>query len=126
METNLRGAMWLSQIVLPKMFDANFGDIINVSSQAGKHGYADVPSYCASKFALLGLAESIRDEIRRRVANVRVFNLCPGLVDVESDPNGPAKSGFLHVRNLSATLLYALDLDRDVELHDIGMTSRKI
>jgi len=124
METNVRGAMWLSQIVLPKMFEANFGDIVNVSSQAGKHGYADVPSYCASKFALLGLAESIRDEIRRRAANIRVFNLCPGLVDVESDPSGPAKPGFLHVRNLSASLRYALNLDRDVELHDIGMTSR--
>jgi len=126
LETNLRGAMWLTQLVLPKMFSANFGDIVNVSSQAGKNGYADVPSYCASKFALLGLAESVRDEIRRRSANIRVFNLCPGLVDVESDPNGPAKSGFLHVRNMMATLLYALSLDRDVDLHDIGMTSRSL
>jgi 3-oxoacyl-[acyl-carrier protein] reductase len=126
METNVRGAMWLSQIVLPKMFAANFGDIVNVSSQAGKHGYADVPSYCASKFALLGLAESIRDEIRRRSANVRVFNLCPGLVDVESDPSGPAKPGYLHVRSLSASLLYALALDRNVELHDLGMTARTL
>lgn len=126
METNLRGAMWLSQLILPKMFAVNFGDIVNVSSQAGKHGYADVPSYCVSKFALLGLAESIRDEIRRRSANIRVINLCPGLVDVESDPNGPAKSGFLHVRNLSASLLFALDLDRDVDLHDLGMTSRPL
>ncbi len=126
LETNLRGAMWLTQLILPKMFSANFGDIVNVSSQAGKHGYADVPSYCASKFALLGLAESVRDEIRKRSANIRVFNFCPGLVDVESDPNGPAKSGFLHVRNMVATLLYALCLDRDVDLHDIGMTSRSL
>ena len=36
-----------------------FGDIVNVSSQAGKQGYADVPSYCASKFGLLGYAEEL-------------------------------------------------------------------
>ena len=126
LETNVRGAMWLTQLILPKMFSANFGDIVNVSSQAGKNGYADVPSYCASKFALLGLAESVRDEIRRRSANIRVFNFCPGLVDVESDPSGPAKPGYLHVRNMVATLMYALALDRDVELHDIGMTSRPL
>ena len=35
------------------------GDIVNVSSQAGKHGYADVPSYCASKWGLLGFAEAL-------------------------------------------------------------------
>ena len=63
METNLRGAMWLTQLVLPKMLEQDFGDIVNVSSQAGKHGYADVPSYCASKFGLLGFAESVRDDL---------------------------------------------------------------
>lgn len=41
LETNLRGAMWLTQLILPKMFERNFGDIVNVSSQAGKNGYAD-------------------------------------------------------------------------------------
>ncbi len=61
-----------------------FGDVVNVSSQAGKHGYADVPSYCASKHALLGFAESLRDHVRKTGANVRVFNFCPGLVEVEN------------------------------------------
>jgi NADP-dependent 3-hydroxy acid dehydrogenase YdfG len=54
MDTNLRGVMQLVRSVLPHMTRNDFGDIVNVSSQAGKHGYADVPSYCASKFGLLG------------------------------------------------------------------------
>jgi NAD(P)-dependent dehydrogenase (short-subunit alcohol dehydrogenase family) len=57
MDTNLRGVMQLVRAALPFMIANEFGDIINVSSQAGKHGYADVPSYCASKFGLLGYAE---------------------------------------------------------------------
>src|SRR5205085_7115573 len=84
LETNLKGAMWLVRAALPLMAAQGFGDIVNVSSQAGKHGYADVPSYCASKWGLLGFAEAVRDHVRRGGANVRVFNFCPGLVDVEN------------------------------------------
>lgn len=124
METNLRGAMWLTQLVLPKMIEQDFGDIVNVSSQAGKHGYADVPSYCASKFGLLGFAEAVRDDMRKRGANVRIFNFCPGLVDVETPPDRPPRQGFIHIDNMAKTLVYALSLDRNVRLEDIGIYSR--
>ena len=124
METNLRGAMWLTQLVLPKMLEQDFGDIVNVSSQAGKNGYADVPSYCASKFGLLGFAESLRDDMRKRNANIRVFNFCPGLVDVDSPPDQSPKPGFIHVGNMAKTLTYALSLDRNVNLEDISIYCR--
>ena len=124
METNLRGAVWLTQLVLPKMLEQDFGDIVNVSSQAGKNGYADVPSYCASKFGLLGFAESVRDDMKKRGANVRVFNFCPGLVEVDSPLDHTAKPGFIHVRNMAKTLSYALSLDRNVNLEDIGIYAR--
>ncbi|SRR5260370_5078932 len=75
METNLRGVMQMVRAVLPHTRRNDFGDIVNVSSQAGKHGYADVPSYCASKFGLLGYAEALRDHVRKTDANIRVFNL---------------------------------------------------
>ncbi|HEX8369250.1 MAG TPA: SDR family oxidoreductase [Pyrinomonadaceae bacterium] len=124
LETNLRGAMWLTRQLLPKMLEQDFGDIVNVSSQAGKNGYADVPSYCASKFGLLGFAESVRDDLRKRGADVRVFNFCPGLVDVETPKEQPARAGFIHVGNMAKTLIYALSLDRNVILEDINIYSR--
>jgi 3-oxoacyl-[acyl-carrier protein] reductase len=124
LETNLRGAMWLTQLILPKMIEQDFGDIVNVSSQAGKNGYADVPSYCASKFGLLGFAESVRDDMQKRGANVRIFNFCPGLVDVETPTDQAARNGFIHVRNLAKTLSFALSLDRNVKLEDINIYSR--
>ncbi|MEO8041761.1 MAG: SDR family oxidoreductase [Acidobacteriota bacterium] len=124
MNTNLRGAMWLTQLILPRMLEQDFGDIVNVSSQAGKNGYADVPSYCASKFGLLGFAESVRDDMRKRGANVRVFNFCPGLVDVDSAGDAMPRSGFIHVRNMARTLVYALSLDRNVNLEDINIYAR--
>ncbi|HYG82636.1 MAG TPA: SDR family oxidoreductase [Pyrinomonadaceae bacterium] len=125
METNLRGAMWMVRAALPVMLAQDFGDVVNVSSQAGKHGYADVPSYCASKFGLLGFAEALRDDVRKSGANVRVFNLCPGLVDVERTGEGESpRAGFVHVRNMARALMFALSLDRDVVLEDISLYAR--
>jgi NAD(P)-dependent dehydrogenase (short-subunit alcohol dehydrogenase family) len=125
METNLRGVMQLVRAALPHMIKNDFGDIVNVSSQAGKHGYADVPSYCASKFGLLGYAEALRDQVRKTGANIRVFNFCPGLVDVEnSAPDAEPRPGFIHVSNMARTLIYALTLDREVVLEDVNIYAR--
>ena len=117
--------MQLVRAVLPHMIKHDFGDIVNVSSQAGKHGYADVPSYCASKFGLLGYAESLRDHVRKIGVNIRVFNFCPGLVDVEKTaPDAEPRAGFIHVANVARTLMYALSLDREVVLEDINIYAR--
>jgi len=125
MDTNLRGVMRLVRAVLPVMRKNDFGDIVNVSSQAGKHGYADVPSYCASKFGLLGYAEALRDDVRKTGANIRVFNFCPGLVDVDnSRADQVARAGSVHVANMARTLMYALSLDRNVVLEDISIYAR--
>lgn len=125
LDTNLRGVMQLVRVVLPFMRKNDFGDIVNVSSQAGKHGYADVPSYCASKFGLLGYAEALRDEVRKSGANVRVFNFCPGLVDVENSATDQTpREGFVHVSNMARTLMYALSLDRNVVLEDVSIYAR--
>jgi len=125
MDTNLRGVMQLVRACLPVMSRADFGDIVNVSSQAGKHGYADVPSYCASKFGLLGYAEALRDHVRKTGANIRVFNFCPGLVDVENAaPEAEPKPGFIHVSNMARMLIFALSLDRNVVLEDINIYAR--
>lgn len=125
MDTNLRGAMWLVRAALPHMIAASFGDVVNVSSQAGKNGYADVPSYCASKFGLLGFSEALRDDVRKAGANIRVFNFCPGLVDVDhTGETDEPRAGAIHVRNMARTLMFALGLDRDVVLEDINLYAR--
>jgi NADP-dependent 3-hydroxy acid dehydrogenase YdfG len=125
MDTNLRGAMWLVRAALPAMIAQDFGDVVNVSSQAGKHGYADVPSYCASKFGLLGFGEALRDDVRKSGANIRVFNLCPGLVDVDhTGEMEEPRAGAIHVRNMARTLMFVLTLDRDVVVEDINIYAR--
>ena len=63
--------------------------------------------------------------MRKIGANIRVFNFCPGLVDVENTGEGEARRpGFIHVANMARTLMYALSLDRDVVLEDISLYAR--
>ena len=56
----------------------NLGVIINVSSGAGKVGFEDISAYCASKFGLIGLTESLAWEVGNY--DIRVMTICPGEV----------------------------------------------
>ena len=62
-DTNLKGAFLFTKAVLPYMIQKNSGVIVNVNSGAGKTGFSGLSSYCASKFGLAGLAESLTLEV---------------------------------------------------------------
>ena len=51
-DTNLKGAFLFTKAVLPYMIQRNSGVIVNINSGAGKTGFSDLSSYCASKFHL--------------------------------------------------------------------------
>jgi 3-oxoacyl-[acyl-carrier protein] reductase len=59
---NLRAPFILAREVFPHMQHASGGTIINVSSVAGKRGWANASAYCASKFGLTGLTQSLAAE----------------------------------------------------------------
>jgi len=81
MQTNYFGAVWCSQAVLPQMLARREGTIVNVASIAGIMGYARMGGYCATKFALMGFSETLRDEVLGR--GVRVAMVCPGTVETQ-------------------------------------------
>jgi NAD(P)-dependent dehydrogenase (short-subunit alcohol dehydrogenase family) len=59
---NLRAPFLLSRAVFPRMRDAGRGTIVNISSIAGRRGWANASAYCASKFALTGLTQALNAE----------------------------------------------------------------
>ena len=81
MQTNYFGTVWCTQAVLPQMLARGDGTIVNVASIAGIMGYARMGGYCATKFALIGFSEALRDEVIGR--GVRVALVCPGTTDTE-------------------------------------------
>jgi len=81
MRTNYLGAVWCTKAVLPQMLERGDGTIVNVASIAGIMGYARMGSYCATKFALIGFSEALRDEVIGR--GLKVAMVCPGTTETE-------------------------------------------
>jgi NAD(P)-dependent dehydrogenase (short-subunit alcohol dehydrogenase family) len=73
---NLRAPFLLSKAVFPLMRQAGGGTIVNVSSVAGKKGWANASAYCASKFGLTGFTEALADEGKEH--GIRAIVLYPG------------------------------------------------
>ena len=77
-QVNLMGTYYVTRAVVPNMIERQTGDIINISSTAGLAGNALTSAYSASKFAVLGLTESLMQEVRKY--NIRVTALTPSTV----------------------------------------------
>jgi NAD(P)-dependent dehydrogenase (short-subunit alcohol dehydrogenase family) len=73
---NLRAPFLLSKAAFPHMREAGGGTIINISSVAGKKGWANASAYCASKFGLTGFTEALADEGKEH--GIRAIVLYPG------------------------------------------------
>ncbi|TPG42260.1 3-ketoacyl-ACP reductase [Flavobacterium pectinovorum] len=77
-QVNLMGTYYTTRAILPNMIERQTGDIINISSTAGLNGNALTSAYSASKFAVLGLTDSLMQEVRKY--NIRVTALTPSTV----------------------------------------------
>lgn len=78
MQINVMGMYYVTREVLPFLIEKNQGDIINISSTAGINGNAGTSAYSASKFAVIGLSESLMKEVRKN--NIRVCTLTPSTI----------------------------------------------
>ena len=78
MQTNVMGMYYVTREVLPYLIENKQGDIFNVSSTAGINGNAGTSAYSASKFAVIGMSESLMKEVRKD--NIRVCTLTPSTI----------------------------------------------
>jgi short-subunit dehydrogenase len=81
MQTNYFGAMNCTKAVLPQMLQRGEGAIVNVASIAGIMGFAGMGGYSATKFALIGFTEALRDELIGR--GIAVSLVCPATTRTE-------------------------------------------
>lgn len=87
MNTNLKSVFLVSKTVVPLMIRRKSGDIINISSLAGKNTFAGGGLYCASKWGLMGLTGCMAEDLRGH--GIRVSAICPGSVATEFAGRGP-------------------------------------
>lgn len=124
-QVNLMGVYYTTRAVLPNMIERRTGDIINISSTAGLRGAALTSAYSASKFAVLGLTESLMQEVRKH--NIRVTALTPSTVatDMAKDLNltdgNPDR--VMQSEDIAELIIAQLKLNRRVFIKDSGIWS---
>ena len=78
-DTNIKGLLTMTRLIVPGMVERNSGHIINVGSVAGDAAYAGGNVYCATKAAVKALSDGLRIDVADTA--IRVTNLKPGLVE---------------------------------------------
>lgn len=80
-DINLKGLLYMSKAIIPKMIDKKSGHIINIGSTAGKEVYPNGNVYCATKHAVDALTKSMKIDLNPY--GIKVGAIHPGLVETE-------------------------------------------
>jgi 3-oxoacyl-[acyl-carrier protein] reductase len=112
--TNVFGATLVARESARHFVAQQYGNIVNVSSSAGKRGYAGGTAYAASKFALSGLTECWRAELRP--SNIRVMQINPSEVQTEfrgrsGRPTPPHSDRKLVAADIAQAIVSMLELE---------------
>jgi NAD(P)-dependent dehydrogenase (short-subunit alcohol dehydrogenase family) len=113
-DTNLKGVFLSNRAVLQTMIEQRSGHIINISSTSGRQGRAFDSAYCASKFGVIGLSESVAQEVSRY--GIKVSTILPDAVDTPLwEQNGPISrpDDILPPERIANLVVYMLTLPDD-------------
>ena len=80
-DTNVKGLLYITREIAPRMVEQQSGHIINVGSIAGVEVYPNGNVYCATKHAVHAISEGLRKELYDK--GIKVTNVAPGLVETE-------------------------------------------
>ena len=122
-EVNMRGVFLCCRAVIPRMMKQKSGDIINMSSLAGRNAFIGGAGYCATKWALIGFARCLMLEVREH--DVRVITLCPGSVNTrfgEQRKNSPRSSGNIpKAEDIAQVVVDTLLMPRNVMVSEVDI-----
>lgn len=130
-DTNLKGLLYVSRIVLPIMKERNSGHVINIGSIAGKDTYKNGNVYCATKHAVDSLTKAMR--IDMLPYGIKVTGICPGAAETEfslvrykgdAERASNVYKGFepLHAEDIAEVVWFAVSRPAHVVLNDIVIT----
>jgi|TARA_R110000737_G_scaffold21837_3_gene40392 3-oxoacyl-[acyl-carrier protein] reductase len=125
-QTNLMGMYYVTKEILPYLIAQNEGDIINVSSTAGLNGNANTSAYSASKFAVIGMSESLMKEVRKN--NIRVCTLTPSTIASDMSielgiANKDSQDSVLQPEDFAELIVASLKLPRRAMLKSASLWS---
>lgn len=127
-DTNVKGLLYVTREILPRMVARKQGTIVNLGSIAGKEVYPKGNVYCATKHAVRALSQAMYRDTNG--SNVRVINVDPGMVETEFSEvrfhgdKDRAKAVYhgltpLSGRDVAEVIFFAITRPAHVTLHDI-------
>jgi 3-oxoacyl-[acyl-carrier protein] reductase len=122
-DTNVFGAMLMAREAAKLFKQQNYGDIVNVASSAATRGFEQGTAYAATKFALAGMTQCWRAELRP--FNVRVTQINPSAVTTAFNQANreerPEKDNMLRGVDIAQAIVAALELDRRAFITELSV-----
>ncbi len=127
-DTNIKGLLYITRLISPKMIERGAGHIINISSIAGKETYPFGNVYCATKHAVQSVTKGMRIDLLKH--GIKVSSVSPGAVETEfslvrfNGDNDRAKQvyrGFtpLNAQDIAETILFIVTRPKHVNIDDV-------
>ncbi len=137
MDVNVMGMLNGMQIVMDDMKERKSGTIINLASIAGVKAFPNHAAYCATKYGVVGLSETVRGELAAH--NVRVIRICPGAVDtnlLSHTTSQDIKDGYhtwkeacgietITAEHIAKTIKFVYDMPQGVTIREVQIADTK-
>jgi NAD(P)-dependent dehydrogenase (short-subunit alcohol dehydrogenase family) len=120
-DVDLTGQFLCTRLAVPMLKAAGGGSIVNMSSAAGRYGYAFRTPYSSAKFAIIGFTQSLAKELGP--SNIRVNAILPGIIEgprMEGVIRDRAKQVGVSYESMEKTYLERISLRRMTSPHDVA------
>jgi 3-oxoacyl-[acyl-carrier protein] reductase len=123
-DVNVKGALYAVRAALPELLKSDAADIVTIASEAGRRGLPYEATYCASKFAQVGLTRALDHELRER--GIRCTSVCPGGVATDfamghgRTPDMPQLGGMMAPADVAETVIFVLTRPRTHRILEVA------
>jgi 3-oxoacyl-[acyl-carrier protein] reductase len=123
-DVNVKGALYSVRAALPDLLKSEAADIVTIASEAGRRGLPYEVTYCASKFAQVGLTRALDHELREH--GIRCTSVCPGGVATDfamghgRTPDMPELAGMMAPTDVAETVLFVLTRPRTHRILEVA------
>ena len=123
-DVNVKGALYSARAALPWLIKSRNADLVTVASEAGRRGLPFEATYCASKFAQVGLTSALDHELREQ--GVRCTSICPGGVATDfamghgRTPDMPQLAGMMRPEDVAEAVVFVVTRPRTHRILEVA------
>jgi 3-oxoacyl-[acyl-carrier protein] reductase len=123
-DVNVKGALYAVRAALPELLKSDAADIVTIASEAGRRGLPYEATYCASKFAQVGMTRALDHELREH--GIRCTSVCPGGVATDfamghgRTPEMPQLTGMMAPSDVAEAVIFVLTRPRTYRILEVA------